>query len=219
MVDPLTVLRFPRKSGVPLSAELSQRIAKHFQRVFQCPYQVAVHALPTSVNKWGKVRIEGGDLIRCAWSLPNSRETRDNTFVRVSSLFLSKSQGIDLSGFLKYSATIANRNAYRGEPPEIRTTGYGQLLAIYEVKIAASYALRLDQDTTYLLADLEPCNTDGKDATKEVVCYSTSRAPVIINLLLVESVVGRVLSRGAWYIIDRSNDEARTVFVQPQDDE
>ena len=120
---------------------------------------------------------------------------------------------------LQYSATIANRNAYRGEPAEIRTTGYGRLLSIFEVKIAASCALKLNQDTTYLLADLEPCNTDGKDAAKEVVCYSTSKAPVIINLLLVESVVGRVHSRGEWYIIDRSNGEARTVFVQPQDDE
>ena len=81
----------------------------------------------------------------------------------------------------------------------------------------ASAALGLNSDTTYLLAEIEPCNTNGKDATKEVVSYVTSCASVIVDLLLVESVIGRVYSRGEWYIIDRSSDVARTVFVE--DDE
>ena len=57
------------------------------------------------------------------------------------------------------------------------------------------------------------------DATHEVTMYSNTTAPIVIDLRTVECVVGRVQRGNEWGIIDRSGEFARTVFVDPVDDE
>lgn len=113
---------------------------------------------------------------------------------------------------------VANPRAYRGEAPMSRIIGYGQLNAIYEIIIPVARRLNLRTPTLYLLADLTPCNTNGRNAASEAVFYSTTKAPTIINLLLVENVIGRVKRGSEWGIIDRSSAEARTIFVEREDD-
>lgn len=75
------------------------------------------------------------------------------------------------------------------------------------------------QNETFLLGLVQPCNTDGKDATEETVFYTTTRASLIINLLTISSVVGRVETQRGWGIVDRSKGVARTEFAQNDLDE
>ncbi|KAF8512809.1 hypothetical protein JB92DRAFT_2926436 [Gautieria morchelliformis] len=67
----------------------------------------------------------------------------------------------------------------------------------------------------HLLALVMPCSTGGRDATKVVTTYSLTMAPIVIDLRTVECVVGRVRRGNEWGIVDRSGDYARTVFVDP----
>ena len=104
-------------------------------------------------------------------------------------------------------------------PVQLRRVYYGQLHSILDVILPASQTLGLTQPTRHLLALVEPCSTGGKDATRGLAIYEAMTAPIIIDLRTVECVVGRVKRGNEWGIIDRSGDFARTVFVDPIDDE
>jgi hypothetical protein len=68
---------------------------------------------------------------------------------------------------------------------------------------------------TRLLAVIEPCVTEGKDATKEVVYYQRKTTHIVTDLQTIGAVVGRVKTRGKWGIIDRSGNNARPIFLEP----
>jgi hypothetical protein len=58
------------------------------------------------------------------------------------------------------------------------------------------------------------------DARNSVVIVSDSlESQTVINLQAVQSVVGRVQQGKEWGIIDRSEEMARTVFVEDDDSE
>ena len=69
------------------------------------------------------------------------------------------------------------------------------------------------------MAHIIPCNTAGRDAALEPTFYTTTTAPVVVDLQAISAVVGRVKTRDRWGIIDRSDGKARTVFVDPPEDE
>jgi hypothetical protein len=79
--------------------------------------------------------------------------------------------------------------------------------------------LNIQSSTRYLLAVIQPCSTRGRDATRELATYVETTMPVVINLCTIECVVGRVRRGNEWAIVDRSGDFARTVFVDPEDDD
>ena len=66
---------------------------------------------------------------------------------------------------------------------------------------------------TRLLAVITPCVTNGKDATKQLTMYNDTTTQIVTDLQAVECVVGRVLTRNGWGIIDRSGDSSRTEFI------
>lgn len=55
---------------------------------------------------------------------------------------------------------------------------------------------------------LTPCQTTGKDATKELTSYSRKLATIATDLRNIQSVVGRFQTRGEWFIIDRGGEYA-----------
>jgi hypothetical protein len=63
---------------------------------------------------------------------------------------------------------------------------------------------------TLLLALIRPCQTNGRDATKEETRYSRNLSSIITDLWNVKGVVGRVKSCGEWTIID-----CRSSFTKP----
>jgi hypothetical protein len=114
---------------------------------------------------------------------------------------------------------VANNHRGHDQPPQIRQIFYGQLDCILDLELPASRILNLAEPTRFLLAVVIPCSTGGRDATCEVTTYSGTTTPIAIDLRTVECVVGRVQRGNEWGIIDRSGDFARTVFVDPVDDE
>jgi hypothetical protein len=70
-----------------------------------------------------------------------------------------------------------------------------------------------------LLALITPCKTNDKDAALETVLYRMNSSQIVVDLRTVTSKIGRVKTRGEWGIIDRSTGIARTVFVDPDNQE
>ncbi|KAG1763808.1 hypothetical protein EV702DRAFT_951836, partial [Suillus placidus] len=65
---------------------------------------------------------------------------------------------------------------------------------------------------TLLLALIQPCQTGGRDATKEETHYAINLASIITDLQNVKAVVGRVESHGKWTIIDHRSNFAKPAF-------
>ena len=55
---------------------------------------------------------------------------------------------------------------------------------------------------------LTPCQTAGRDATKELTSYTRKLATIATDLRNIQSVVGRIQTRGEWYTIDRGGGYA-----------
>ncbi|KAF8527158.1 hypothetical protein BU17DRAFT_39900, partial [Hysterangium stoloniferum] len=70
-----------------------------------------------------------------------------------------------------------------------------------------------------VLACMKPCITNGKDATIEVTSYKGMSTVIYIDLQTIQCVVGRVECAQDWFIIDCSGGTARTVFVDPEDND
>jgi hypothetical protein len=95
----------------------------------------------------------------------------------------------------------------------IRTIFYGKLERILEYEIPDARFWGVLRGKTRLLAVITPCVTKGKDATKQVTIYNDTSTQIVTDLQAVECVVGRVLTRNEWGIIDRSGDSTRTEFI------
>ena len=95
----------------------------------------------------------------------------------------------------------------------IRTIFYGKLERILEYEIPDSRFWGNLRGKTRLLAVITPCVTNGKDATKQLTMYNDTTTQIVTDLQAVECVVGRVLTRNGWGIIDRSGDSSRTEFI------
>lgn len=104
---------------------------------------------------------------------------------------------------------------------EERTNGTLQIVRLVQYgRLEKILVCLLSNDTqwlglagkTLLLALIKPCQTGGRDATKEETRYSRNLASIITDLRNVKGVVGRVESRGEWTIIDRRNSFAKPAF-------
>jgi hypothetical protein len=95
----------------------------------------------------------------------------------------------------------------------VSATEYGRLECILVLELDPNPILGIAEKTTRILADLTPCACTEGDATTDLVSYRRFQAPRILDIQAVENVVGRVSSRGDWYIVDRSVEGARTQFV------
>jgi hypothetical protein len=85
------------------------------------------------------------------------------------------------------------------------------------------YLHNLSDDTLmpYLLARVEPCDTDGLDAASPahpVVTYTQQDvgSPIIIHVNTIVAVVGRIQMGNTWAIVDRSRDNVRTQFMDDE---
>jgi hypothetical protein len=111
---------------------------------------------------------------------------------------------------------VANNRRGCDLPAQVRQIIYGQLLCIINVVMPQSRTLVLEESRRYLLAVIQPCSTAGKDATRQLMTYSETTVPVVVDLHTVECVVGCVNRGNEWGIVDRSGDFARTIFVNPE---
>lgn len=98
----------------------------------------------------------------------------------------------------------------------VKATEYGRLECILAIELQPNPILGITRRMTRILADLTPCACTGSDATTGLVYYRKFQPPRILDIQAIENVVGCIQSQGAWYIVDRSEDGARTEFVDEQ---
>ncbi|KAF8752833.1 Transposase family tnp2 [Rhizoctonia solani] len=169
-----------------------------------------------SVVRYGRMRLAGdGDRARTATLIDNDRTgtIRDNSYV-------------------KYDL-LPDRNTrfrYRRDEP-IRRTQYGRLLDIYYVEFVEQFGQKATTNQPaiprkilpYLLARVEECQTDGRDAADprvDKVEYKKKLTPDIIPAGAITAVIGRVeLGKNHWAIVDRSSSGARVQFVDDEGNE
>jgi hypothetical protein len=100
---------------------------------------------------------------------------------------------------------------------------YGRLEQIMVCELPTDPFLEELSGTTWLLALVTPCNTQGRDAIQEHTTYSTQAASIITDIRSIQAVIGRVHSRTEWAIIDRSPASSHATFavddIDDSDDE
>ncbi|KAB5587991.1 hypothetical protein CTheo_8568 [Ceratobasidium theobromae] len=182
---PLLVLGAP----VTKFAKAKKKLIKWFTQYFSMVYglQDARYLRSRidrkSVIRYGRLRMAGdGDQFRTANLITRDPNAQDNSFVRY--------------------ALLPNANAAFRNRPDIpyRENQYGRLLDIYHV-------IYIEDDGTrkvYLLAFIQPCNTNGLDAT-------LLESPVVTYDL-------RQVKQGenTWAIVDRSRGGVRAEFVDDE---
>lgn len=116
----------------------------------------------------------------------------------------------------KYELLVKNHR--RQGAVEVIQTFYGQLQYIVELTHHGRDDIQppIPISGSILLACIQPCITNGKDATQELTSYRRMSTTIFVDLKTVECVVGRVKRGQDWFIIDRSGDFARTVFIEPE---
>jgi hypothetical protein len=69
------------------------------------------------------------------------------------------------------------------------------------------------QSMTQLLAVITPCKTNGQDASRNLVGYKTTTAPIVTDVRNIVCLIGRVHSRGSWWLVDRSMNLTHGTFA------
>ena len=100
---------------------------------------------------------------------------------------------------------------------ESREIFYGQMHRVLQCALPDKPFWKAYRGKTVLLAVITPCRTQGLDASKELTRYKDTTTTIVTDIRAVSSVVGRVLSRKKWGIVDRSGEYARTDFIARDD--
>lgn len=113
------------------------------------------------------------------------------------------------------------------QPSEFKcTVFYGQVEYFLEFTLEPiSFHGRgedIKNPTRLVLALVTPCKTSGVDGAIKLALYAMGAAGIepkcFISLKSVECMVGRARRARRWYIVDRSQQLMRTVFVDEEDD-
>ncbi|KAG8692847.1 hypothetical protein FRC08_009492 [Ceratobasidium sp. 394] len=162
---------------------------------------------PERCERWGKLRIKGGDCIRSASASnplsPYGR--RDNSFVRFT-----------------YEKDTNTR--HRLQPANmVLEIGYGRLDFILAISLPPDPDFGVDRSQLHILAHLTEAKDAHGDASTELVSYSKLGRSFILDITTLDHVVGRVETRGKkpggeWVIVDRSGSLCATVFHQPEEE-
>ena len=95
---------------------------------------------------------------------------------------------------------------------------YGQLKYVLELQLLHFEDIEIPRKQHYLLGFVEPCITNGKDVTRELTMYTRMSTAIFIDIRTIGSMVCRVKRHNEWGIVDRSDELAQTVFVDPESD-
>jgi hypothetical protein len=111
---------------------------------------------------------------------------------------------------------LVDKNARHVRKPVVLESGvfFGQLQNIFVIKISASPALKLESETTLILAAVRTCVNPRMKGENNIYYYSRDGHLEVIDMSCVQCLVGRVKDGSEWAIIDRSDGCARPVFVE-----
>jgi len=98
-----------------------------------------------------------------------------------------------------------NANAKNKTPDMVLKTYFGELQRIVKIDIPATSQLNLKEPQSLFFAIVKQCKATQREGFWE---YTTLGGLEAVNIGLVQCVVGQILNRGKWVIIDRSGDRA-----------
>jgi hypothetical protein len=111
---------------------------------------------------------------------------------------------------------LVDKNARHIRKPVVLESGifFGQLQNIFVIKFPASPVLKLESETTLILAAVRTCANPRMKGENDIYYYSREGHLEVIDMSCVQCLVGRVKDGNEWAIIDRSDRCARPVFVE-----
>ncbi|KAJ7450205.1 hypothetical protein FB451DRAFT_1146475 [Mycena latifolia] len=189
---PHSILRAPyKKANIP-DAITRRRIAGYFTAVLGKARKDILPKLPEVMPRWGKVRIVGGDSIRCVCACGDGTHPERNM------------------SYVRYEIQVPH------DPEEntwVSEIFYGRIEEILVCNLPKEEFWGSLSDTTRLLAVITPCKTLGKDAAKKITAYKDMTKPIVTDLRTISAVVGRVETRGRWAITDRTGGLVKPMFI------
>nr|GAT43162.1 predicted protein [Mycena chlorophos] len=175
---PRIILRAPRFADYILPPLVRDQVAAYLSQTLRITEGQAKLQVPSKMIRWGKVRIRDGDHIRAYKVFERGDQgKRDNTY------------------FLKLKPTARSYT---------HILSYGRLDQILECVLPEADILGDFSGTRRLLACITPCHTSNRDASEDVVGYATYDAALVVDVASISAVVGRIETRGSWYIVDRT---------------
>ena len=105
---------------------------------------------------------------------------------------------------LQYTLYVDRHACHKRMTPDFEEkTFFGQLRRILILELQAAQRLDLPQPTTIILALIQEVKATLRDS---IYTYKEFGAEEVVDLKTVQCVVGRVKDRGAWSIVDRSDN-------------
>ncbi|KIY49006.1 hypothetical protein FISHEDRAFT_42252 [Fistulina hepatica ATCC 64428] len=123
--------------------------------------------------------------------------------------------GLRLNEHSQYDIEV-DRHARRVNtlPEMVIDVRYGQLRHILVLTLPPSPQLGLSSESTHILAGILPCKILRRNA-RNMAVYKQTSTYVVEDVSAVQCLIGRVLDRGHWTIIDRSSAVQRAYYAVP----
>ena len=164
----------------------------------------SVVKLDRPIVQYGRVsRLEGGDLMVGRYFVKQTAEdSRDASFVRVSLAFFSYLQFLRF--LLQYTQLVDRHARRRRKTPDFELQNFfGQLNRILLLELPSSQRLNLDEPTTVIVALIREVKATLRNG---IYYYKNSGVEEVVDLSMLQCVVGRIRDRDEWAIIDRSDN-------------
>ncbi|KAG8940966.1 hypothetical protein FRC04_004857 [Tulasnella sp. 424] len=178
--------------------DLRRRIAIFLSTQLEVPVKIVQNHLPLTVEQWGKVQMHEGDLIHTYLGFAQSATgLRDATFVQYELL-------VDVQWHQRKANPVFRRDTF-----------FGRLERTVAFTLRPSPQLNITEETTFILADILPCQTiQDQYGFYEYSSYGTRE---VINLNAIRAVVGRIHDRGKWVIVRRKGGIEHAHYTSEED--
>lgn len=197
LLQPRRVLDLSKSSDL---RALRRRISVHFATRWKMKTQEVDRHLPSTVVQYGRFRMTDGDTISSLYGYNRRDENHRDT------------------SFFQYELLVdAFAHHRRKQSKMVPQTFFGQLGRIIVVTVQPTDAiLELDR-STFILLDVEPCNTKlDKYGFYE---YHDFTARMVIDGTGARAVVGRIKDGGKWVIVKRRGGMEHAEYTEDLDEE
>ncbi|KAB5587509.1 Transposase family Tnp2 protein [Ceratobasidium theobromae] len=173
--------------------QLRRKLCAYVVHSFGIPLSEAKKVIPTHVPQWRRLRIsQGGDTITARGCQKMRSDARDSSFVR-------------------YELLVDRNSRHRNAPVDLQQASqYGQLQHLFMLTLRPrSVANPSQQALPLLLALIHEAPVLVEDTYEyRVISYAdgTLKSGEVVDARAIQCVLGRVLDRGRYWIIDRSAD-------------
>ena len=209
--DPSFVFTPPIGSVIALPTSLWMTLTATLATCFDKSASIIWKLIPKTTQSahYGRAcQLEGGDTMHARELIPLRSDSRDMSFVRVGPL-LSFFMPANLL-VLQYQLAVDKFAHQRHRAPEFELQDFfGQILRFLIVNIPHSPEHGIEADS-FMYAVIKQVKISESSTNHCRINYYEDMGPVaLVDLNQVKCVVGRIMDRGKWAIIDRSKSLAQ----------